>query len=773
MPVFLGRSALRPRNPRYDLSISKTKDPSSRHQRLNIFAVAAGLLLCIAVPKAVQAQNVWVGIGSTTNTHDYNLGTNWSDPPAGAPPVASGQSAQFDNTGTGAVVVTAGPIAPDSWTFNANSQSYNLTGASVNFSNAATLTNNASAGQAISVANNMTGTTLSQAAASTLAISGTDSFTNTSISAGTLANGGVLTSTVGTTGTGTFRNNLTVTGPVNNAATFNNNGSGTVSGLLTNTAGTTTNAGQLNGGASVSGGSVTNNNLISGTVGITGTGTVGNNLTITGAVNNAATFNNNANGTVSGLLTNTAGTTTNGGQLNNGASVSGGLVTNNNLISGTVGITGTGTVGNNLTITGAVNNAATFNNNGTVSGLLTNTAGTTTNAGQLNNGASVSGGLVTNNNLISGTVGITGTGSVVNNLTIIGAVNMTAGTLSGTGSTQNLAVNGGTFAPGNGTPGSSMTVATSLTFQAAATYMVQVNPTTASLANVTGTATLNGATVSANFAAGSYISKQYAILTATGGVSGTFNSTVVNTNLPATFHTSLSYDANDAFLNLALNFTPGPAAPNFGSGLNGNQQAVGNALIGFFNRTGGIPIVFATLTPAGLSQAAGQTATGSQQTTVDAMTQFTGAMTDPSIGGRGNSMTAGSGATPFAEEADAANADAAKDPARSKSERDAYAAVDRKAPAMADSFNPGWSVWAAGFGGSQTTDGNAVQGTNSTTSRLGAVAVGADYRFSPNTIAGVALAGGGTSFSVANGGTGRSDLFQAGAYVRHTNGLNW
>jgi uncharacterized protein with beta-barrel porin domain len=32
------------------------------------------------------------------------------------------------------------------------------------------------------------------------------------------------------------------------------------------------------------------------------------------------------------------------------------------------------------------------------------------------------------------------------------------------------------------------------------------------------------------------------------------------------------------------------------------------------------------------------------------------------------------------------------------------------------------------------------------------------------------LAGGGTNFSVANGGTGRSDLFQMGAYVRHTQG---
>jgi len=79
-------------------------------------------------------------------------------------------------------------------------------------------------------------------------------------------------------------------------------------------------------------------------------------------------------------------------------------------------------------------------------------------------------------------------------------------------------------------------------------------------------------------------------------------------------------------------------------------------------------------------------------------------------------------------------------------------------------------VWAAGFGGSQTTDGNVAVGSNDTTSRLGAVAVGADYLLSPHTIAGFALAGGGTNFSVANGGTGRSDLFQAGAFIRHTAG---
>jgi uncharacterized protein with beta-barrel porin domain len=164
------------------------------------------------------------------------------------------------------------------------------------------------------------------------------------------------------------------------------------------------------------------------------------------------------------------------------------------------------------------------------------------------------------------------------------------------------------------------------------------------------------------------------------------------------------------------------------------------------------------------------TATASQQTTFDAMTQFLGVMMDPFINGRGDGVTAGTSATPFAEEIDAANAYAAKDPARSKSERDAYAAIYRKAPPISGPFTPSWSVWAAGYGGSQTTDGNATFGSNSATSRIAGTAVGADYRFSPFTLAGFALAGGGTNFSVANGGTGRSDLFQAGAFVRHTVG---
>lgn len=328
-----------------------------------------------------------------------------------------------------------------------------------------------------------------------------------------------------------------------------------------------------------------------------------------------------------------------------------------------------------------------------------------------------------------------------------------SGTLAGTGVVGSTQVNsGGTFAPGSGVPGTSMVVAGNLAFQSGAFYLVQVSPSAASFANVTGSASLAGS-VQAVFANGSYINKTYTILSASGGISGSFAPTTVNTNLPANFSTSLSYDANDAYLNLVLNF----AIPG---GLNRNQQAVGNALTNFFNTNGSIPVGYAALAPAGLTQASGELGTASQQTTFDAMSQFMGLLTDPFMQRSGGAGLA-PGATGFAEE-DEAGARAAR------KRTDAFA-MFTKAPPVA-SFAQRWSVWAAGFGGSQSTDGNAVTGSNDTTSRLFGSAVGADYLFSPNTLAGFALAGGGTNFSVNGLGSGRSDLFQAGAYVRHTEG---
>ncbi len=366
---------------------------------------------------------------------------------------------------------------------------------------------------------------------------------------------------------------------------------------------------------------------------------------------------------------------------------------------------------------------------------------------------------------LSGSNGYIG-GTQVNGGTLVvdGAIFDTTvnagGTLGGNGSVGNTTINaGGTLSPGSSI--GLLTVQGSLVFTAASSYMVEIAPTNADRVNVTGTAALGGATVNASFAAGSYVNRQYTILHAEGGITGRFAGPLV-TNLPSGFQYGLSYDATNAYLDLFLNF--GNAAA-----LNRNQQNVASALTHFFNTSGGIPVVFGLLTSNGLTQISGEAATGSQQATFNAMGMFMGLLTDPFIAGRGDRVTGGAGVTPFAAENDAAHSYA---PMRyGKSERDAYAAIDRKAPPAAEAFAQRWSVWAAGYGGAQTTNGDAAPGSNSATSRIYGAAAGADYRFSPFTVAGFALAGGGTNFAIANGlGSGRSDLFQAGGFVRHTVG---
>jgi uncharacterized protein with beta-barrel porin domain len=393
--------------------------------------------------------------------------------------------------------------------------------------------------------------------------------------------------------------------------------------------------------------------------------------------------------------------------------------------------------------------------NGALAGAISSTGGTISGIDGAATLTTTSGITTVNGvNTFAGPTTVNGGTLLVNGSLTDPTVNA-GGVLTGTGSVGDTTVNaGGIFAPGTiGSPGTSMAVNGNLALQSGAAYVVYLNPATSSFSNVTGTATLNGATVNAIYANGSYIAKRYTILTA-ASVNGTFSSTVVNTNLPSGFHSTLSYDKTDAYLDLALNFAPPP-----GSGLSGNQQAVANAIVNFFNTNGGIPMVFGGLTPAGLTQLSGESATGTQQTTFDAMSQFMGLMTDPFMA-RSNDINGSGAPTGYAQD-DQASAYAAR------KKTDAFAMFTKAPPTT---FVQRWSVWAAGYGGSQSTSGNALLGSNDTTSRIAGTAVGADYLFSPNTLAGFALAGGGTNFSVNNLGSGRSDLFQAGAYVRHTEG---
>ncbi len=137
-------------------------------------------------------------------------------------------------------------------------------------------------------------------------------------------------------------------------------------------------------------------------------------------------------------------------------------------------------------------------------------------------------------------------GSIVSDTTV-----NTNGTLAGIGTIfNNVTVLGGTFAPGSGTPGTSMTVSGNLAFLSGALYVVQLNPAATTSANVGGTATLTGGTVNVQFAAGSYVSRTYTILHA-ASLGGTTFGGLTTTNLPAGFDASLSYSNNqDVILNL-------------------------------------------------------------------------------------------------------------------------------------------------------------------------------------------------------------------------------
>jgi outer membrane autotransporter protein len=362
------------------------------------------------------------------------------------------------------------------------------------------------------------------------------------------------------------------------------------------------------------------------------------------------------------------------------------------------------------------------------------------------------------------------TGSIANSALTVGS----GTTLTGTGTVGGLTINsGGTFAPGN-SPGT-MTVQGNLAFQSGALYLVQVNSTTASNTVVSGSASLAG-TAQAAFVAGSYATRTYAIVSAAGGLGGgTFN-TLTTSNLPAGFTASLSYTATDAILNLTATLgqlvgpSSGPGAPGGPSAPSGpsalacafslNQCNVANGLNAFFNNGGALPPAFVTIfrltggnLANALSQLSGEAATGAQQGAFQLTNQFLGIMLDPFVDGRSNPL--GGSAIGFAPE----RAELPDDIAL------AYAKI-LKEPPKPVAFEQRWSAWGAGYGGSNRTSGDpAVVGNHDLSATTAGGAAGLDYRLAPGTVVGFALAGGGTSWGLAQGlGTGKSDAFQAGLY---------
>jgi uncharacterized protein with beta-barrel porin domain len=630
---------------------------------------------------------------------------------------------------------------------------------------------------------------------------------------GTIAGGvtsgiGVNASTANVTNSGTISGGTTgintVTGNVNNSG----NVVGRTTGINAVTA-NVSNAGNINGASfgivASATATVTNSGTIAASVpGVAGISANTANVTNSGSIlafqngilSSLATVINS--GTISGGL---YGVNSSTASVTNSGSISGGtagiraaaaVVENSGLISGGLGIDATlaSSIINSGTITGAGGTAISFLGagntltlgpgsiiNGTAHGFGADTfqlGGTGTDTFNVSLFATQYSGYATFNKIGPSAWTLTGTNATAmpwtvsaGRLSVNGALansTMTVnagGTLGGNGIVGSTAINGGTLAPGNSI--GLLTVQGNLVFAAAASYMVEVSAANADRVNVTGTTTLGGATVNAVFLPGSFVNRQYTIFNAIGGVGGTFNPAV--TSNMANIQPTLTYDANDVFLNIKLIFAPPP-----NGGFSVNQQNVVNALTNFFNATGSIPAAFAGLNAAGLTIASGELGAGVIQSSIKADDLFLNVLLDPMVAGRSGGLAApAGGASRFADD-DQTLAYAAKRKA-SPNERDAYALATKAPPPWSAQSVNRWSVWGASYGGSETIGGNTFVGSQDTRASVWGLVAGADYKVSPDTLLGFALAGGGNSFSLANGlGSGSGDVFQAGTFARHNFG---
>src|SRR5262249_10556469 len=205
--------------------------------------------------------------------------------------------------------------------------------------------------------------------------------------------------------------------------------------------------------------------------------------------------------------------------------------------------------------------------------------------------------------------------------------------LTGTGTVGATTIrSGGIFAPGSvGMPGP-MTVFGNLVFQSGALYLAQITSSSASIANVTGAASLAG-TVAVLFFSESLVLSQCS--PRGGGGSTARPSTPWPRPIPpAGCARALSYPTP------AVVVTP-TAVLGQGAGLSQNQQNAAGALNNFFNNGGTLPGGFVSifrLTGSNLgnalSQVSGEAATGAQPVGFQMERQFRNFMLRPFVDGR-------------------------------------------------------------------------------------------------------------------------------------------
>jgi len=510
------------------------------HTRRGLVLIASaglGALVMLAPEAAHAIDGTWTGPGN-----EWTTGTNWS-----SSPTAPDNTATFTNNGaptsvnistsTSINTILFTPGAPGySFTIN-SSTAFTIAGVGiVNTSSNApnffvgpistlSFTNNSTAGNAV-ITNNASG------------FSAVTSFFNSS----TAGNATILNTNLGFT---SFNDTSTAAN-----ATITSGSRGFVAFLGSATAGNANITNNALGSATFSNSSTAGNSTITTNFGgfttFTNSSTAGNATVI--ANNGGATqffqFSTADNATV---ITNSGGTTqfsqsstggnaaftTQAGGVFDMSGVAFGMTAGSIAGGGTyfLGSNALAVGGNNLstTVTGTISDGGA--SGGTGGSLIKVGSGTLTLAGT----NSYTGGTIVN----GGTLLVTGDVSSSSGVAV-----GPAGTLAGTGTVPGVLVGGGTLLPGLPIGIGTLNVAGNLVFTSAATYLVGINAITASQTNVTGTATLNGATVQVLDDKDITKRKVYTLLTATGGVNGTFNPEVVGVKNKV----DLFYDATHVYL---------------------------------------------------------------------------------------------------------------------------------------------------------------------------------------------------------------------------------
>ncbi|UOK70665.1 autotransporter domain-containing protein [Ancylobacter polymorphus] len=275
------------------------------------------------------------------------------------------------------------------------------------------------------------------------------------------------------------------------------------------------------------------------------------------------------------------------------------------------------------------------------------------------------------------------------------------GTLSGNGTVANLVVkNGGIVAPGN-SPGT-IAVNGTVELKAGSTYRVDVTPTGAhDLIIASGAATIEStAMVQLVAEAGRYKpTETYAILTATGGVTGTFASVEEDY---AFLDGALSYDANNVYLTLTSNsasFTDYARTPNqLGTAVAAQALGGGNAVYDalLLLSENAVPAAFDALS-------------GEAYASVSSVLQQQSIYVRDAVSGRLRQALTAPGVSPLA-----------------------YGPGPVKAQ-LAEGYAP--TLWAQGYGGWGNTYGNGNAASISNT--IGGFLMGADVSVAENARAGL------------------------------------